>query len=149
MRKTILFLSICIAVSACSNSNTDSSGSKDTSGAYDEASAGKQSEVDTNLNNIGTGDPAPANTEYEKGKQLISKSDCLSCHKEDVKLVGPAYNEVAKKYEFNDKNIEYLAGKIIAGGKGVWGEIPMTPHPNVPKADAEEMARYVLSLETN
>lgn len=149
MKKPILIASLCLAIAACGGSNTDSAGSKDTSGAYDETAVQKQSEVDTNINDIGTGDPKPANTEYEKGKQLIAKSDCLSCHKEDQKLVGPAYNEVAKKYEFNDKNIEYLAGKIIAGGKGVWGEIPMTAHPNIPKADAEEMARYVLSLGTN
>ncbi|MHC2991645.1 cytochrome c class I [Pontibacter sp. HJ8] len=83
---------------------------------------------------------------YQKGEQLIAKSDCLACHKVDQKLVGPAYEDVAKKYEMNDKNVDYLAGKIIKGGAGVWGEIPMTPHPDLKEADAKEMARYILAL---
>jgi cytochrome c len=83
---------------------------------------------------------------YANGEKLIAKSDCLACHKVDQKLVGPAYEEVAKKYEFNDKNVDYLAGKIIQGGAGVWGEIPMTPHPDIKEADAKEMARYILAL---
>lgn len=88
---------------------------------------------------------APKN-EYELGMTLISKSDCLSCHKNDQKVVGPAYTEVAAKYEFNDKNVDYLAQKIIKGGAGVWGEIPMPPHADLSEKDAQEMARYVLSL---
>jgi len=84
--------------------------------------------------------------QYVKGEKLIAKFDCLACHKVDQKVVGPAYQEVAQKYEFNDKNVTYLAGKIIKGGAGVWGQIPMTPHPQVSEGDAKEMARYVLSL---
>ena len=83
---------------------------------------------------------------YDKGKKLIAMSDCLTCHKDDQKVVGPSYVEVAQKYEFNDKNVDYLAGKIIKGGAGVWGQIPMSAHPDLKKEDAEEMARYVLSL---
>ncbi|MEJ8756994.1 c-type cytochrome [Pontibacter sp. H259] len=83
---------------------------------------------------------------YELGASLISKSDCLTCHKDDQKVVGPAYTEVAAKYEFNDKNVDYLAGKIIKGGAGVWGQIPMPPHATLSEKDAKEMARYVLSL---
>ncbi|MFD2247801.1 c-type cytochrome [Pontibacter ruber] len=83
---------------------------------------------------------------YEKGEKLIAMSDCLTCHKDDQRVVGPSYVEVAQKYEFNDKNIDYLAGKIIKGGAGVWGQVPMSPHPDLKKEDAEEMARYVLSL---
>jgi cytochrome c len=84
--------------------------------------------------------------QFAKGEQLIAKFDCLTCHKVDQKVVGPAYVEVAQKYEANDKNISYLAGKIIKGGSGVWGQVPMTPHPNVSEGDAKEMARYILSL---
>ncbi|WP_299700859.1 c-type cytochrome [uncultured Pontibacter sp.] len=83
---------------------------------------------------------------YVKGEKLIAGSDCLACHKVDQKVVGPSYEEVAQKYEFNDKNVDYLAGKIIQGGAGVWGQIPMPPHPNVSEGDAKEMARYILSL---
>ncbi len=83
---------------------------------------------------------------FEKGKTLISKSDCLACHKVDQKLVGPAYADVAKKYEANEKNIAYLANKIIKGGAGAWGEIPMSPHPTLSPTDSREMAKYILSL---
>jgi len=83
---------------------------------------------------------------FEKGKELIGKSDCLACHKIDQKLVGPAYQDVAKKYEANSKNINYLANKIIKGGAGAWGDIPMSPHPTLSQGDAKEMAQYILSL---
>ncbi|QNF35748.1 c-type cytochrome [Adhaeribacter swui] len=83
---------------------------------------------------------------FEKGKGLIAKSDCLACHKVDQKLVGPAYQDVAKKYESNSKNINYLANKIIKGGAGAWGEVPMSPHPTLSQSDAKEMAQYILSL---
>ncbi|PVY37935.1 c-type cytochrome [Pontibacter virosus] len=84
--------------------------------------------------------------QYAKGEKLIAGSDCLACHKVDQKVVGPSYEEVAQKYEFNDKNLDYLAGKIIKGGAGVWGQIPMPPHPNMSETDAKEMSRYILSL---
>ena len=84
--------------------------------------------------------------QMDKGAKLISLSDCLACHRENEKLIGPAYVDVANKYESNDKNIDYLAGKIIEGGSGVWGEVPMTPHPNISEEDAKEMARYILTL---
>ncbi|TKC00479.1 c-type cytochrome [Pedobacter cryophilus] len=81
-----------------------------------------------------------------KGKQLIAESGCLSCHKEREKLIGPAYADVAKKYENTPENISLLGGKIITGGKGVWGEIPMTPHPQISQENAEEMVKYIFTL---
>lgn len=70
--------------------------------------------------------PVVAAGNFEKGKTLISKSDCLACHKVDQKVVGPAYADVAKKYEANEKNLAYLTEKIIKGGAGAWGDIPMS-----------------------
>jgi cytochrome c len=90
--------------------------------------------------------PAPAGADVSKGKNLIAKSDCLACHKDDAKLVGPAYVDVAKKYEPTDANISKRADKIIKGGAGAWGEVPMSPHPTLPTADAKEMVKYILSL---
>lgn len=81
------------------------------------------------------------------GKALIAKSDCLTCHKEDQKVIGPSYKEVAKKYPNTEDNVKLLAGKVIAGGVGVWGQIPMTAHPQLSQADAEAMVRYILSLK--
>ncbi|KAA5543527.1 c-type cytochrome [Adhaeribacter rhizoryzae] len=90
---------------------------------------------------------SPAGKSFEKGKNLIAKSDCLACHKDDAKLVGPSYEEVANKYENNAKNVDFLVGKIIKGGAGSWGQIPMSPHPNLSSADAREMVNYILSLK--
>jgi len=89
---------------------------------------------------------SPVSQKFDKGKTLISKSDCLACHKDDAKLVGPAYIDVAKKYEATPKNVDYLVNKIIKGGAGAWGEIPMSPHPNLSTADSREMVNYILSL---
>lgn len=82
-----------------------------------------------------------------QGQALVDASDCKTCHHPTNKIVGPAHAEVAKKYEFTKANVSLLAGKIINGGSGVWGEIPMSPHLDISKADAEKMAMYVLSLD--
>ena len=87
------------------------------------------------------------NPDYQKGLALVGKSDCLTCHKVDEKNIGPSYREVAAKYENNDENVKMLAGKIIKGGSGVWGAIPMTPHPTLSQEDAEALAKYVLLLK--
>ncbi|GAA4086086.1 c-type cytochrome [Mucilaginibacter panaciglaebae] len=83
----------------------------------------------------------------EQGKQLLTKNDCLSCHKVDVKNVGPAYKDVAKKYPATAANYEKLTQKVIAGGSGVWGDVPMSAHPSVPPADIKKMVQYILSLK--
>ncbi|HTJ50327.1 MAG TPA: c-type cytochrome [Cyclobacteriaceae bacterium] len=93
--------------------------------------------------------PAAASTEdlIAQGKVLVDASDCKTCHHPINKIIGPAHTDVAKKYEFTQANVTLLADKIIAGGSGVWGQIPMSPHGDVSKADAEKMAMYVLSLD--
>ncbi|WP_199560932.1 c-type cytochrome [Mucilaginibacter hurinus] len=83
----------------------------------------------------------------EKGGQLIKGSDCLACHKDNMKIVGPAYVDVAKKYKPTPANIDMLANKIIKGGAGNWGDIPMSPHPSISKSDAKEMVKYILALK--
>lgn len=79
----------------------------------------------------------------EEGKSLVEGTDCLSCHKVDAKLVGPSYQDVAAKY--TDADIDHLATKIIEGGKGVWGEIPMTPHAGLSPENAKLMVKYILA----
>ncbi|GAA4425458.1 hypothetical protein GCM10023188_06420 [Pontibacter saemangeumensis] len=78
---------------------------------------------------------------------LMAKSDCNTCHNKDVKTVGPAYMAIAERYENKEENKTKLVNKIITGGAGSWGDIPMTPHPDLPKEDAELMVSYVLSLD--
>jgi len=83
----------------------------------------------------------------KQGQALVEASDCKTCHHPTNKIIGPSHTDVAKKYDFTRANIGLLASKIIKGGQGVWGEIPMTPHADIPQADAEKMAMYVLSLD--
>jgi cytochrome c len=81
------------------------------------------------------------------GSALIEGSDCRTCHKNDAKLIGPSYKDVAKKYPNTPENVKMLAEKIIQGGQGNWGEIPMAAHPGVSQADAEAMVKYILTLK--
>jgi len=83
----------------------------------------------------------------KQGQALVDASDCKTCHHPTNKIIGPSHTDVAKKYEFTQANITLLAGKIMKGGSGVWGEIPMSAHPDLSQADAEKMAMYVLSLD--
>lgn len=94
-------------------------------------------------------EPEKASSEdlIAQGKVLIDGSDCKTCHHPTNKIIGPAHTEVAKKYEFTKANVSLLADKIINGGSGVWGQIPMTAHSDLSKGDAEKMAMYVLSLD--
>lgn len=84
---------------------------------------------------------------YQKGLELVAKSDCFTCHKIDEQHTGPSYRSVADKYAgMPDTMVAHLAGKIIKGGAGVWGDVFMTPHP-IPQEDAEAMVRYILLLK--
>lgn len=146
MKNTILTISCALMLASCGSPKTDSLSSDSTSSA-DQSAATRQSEAvqDTSLNNIGTDKSGGSSS--AKGAQLIASSDCLSCHKEKGNLVGPAYNAVAAKYPNTEANVEMLAGKIITGGSGNWGDIPMTAHPALSKSDAIEMAKYILTLK--
>lgn len=145
MKKIIIVLGICSVIMAC-NSSGESAATDTTSSGENQSASAQQSNSDTNVNKISTDSPAAA-AGSGNGEELIKKSDCLTCHKVDVKLIGPAYQEVAAKYPATDANIDLLAGKIIKGGGGVWGDIPMSPHPAISSDDAKEMVRYILSLK--
>jgi cytochrome c len=103
----------------------------------------KEAEV-TEQKTEGGGDELSSNPVYQKGVELIGKNDCLTCHKFDEKLQGPAYRDVAKKYAGMDTAVQFLANKIITGGSGNWGEIPMAPHSSMSIEDAKALAEYIL-----
>jgi cytochrome c len=84
------------------------------------------------------------NTPAEK---LMAKSDCMVCHNKEKKVIGPSFVDIANKYPANTKNINYLADKIIKGGAGVWGTIPMAAHVGYNKEDAKTIVKYILSLK--
>lgn len=80
-----------------------------------------------------------------EGLALIEGADCLTCHKIETRVVGPSYQEVAEKY--TEADMDMLATKIIDGGKGNWGEIPMTPHAGMSRENAIKMVEYILTLK--
>ena len=77
---------------------------------------------------------------------LAKAKNCMSCHQVAVKVLGPAYKDVAAKYKGDAGAADKLAAKIKAGGKGVWGEVPMPPN-NVTPEEAKKLATWVLSLK--
>ena len=83
--------------------------------------------------------PACANAD------LAQKKNCMACHAVDKKLVGPAYKDVAAKYAGDKTAADKLAQKIMKGGSGVWGPVPMPANPQVNEAEAKQLVQWVLS----
>ena len=78
---------------------------------------------------------------------LATSKNCMSCHAVDRKILGPAFKEVAAKYKDNKGAADMLATKIMKGGSGVWGAVPMPANNQVSEADAKKLAAWVLSTK--
>jgi cytochrome c len=78
---------------------------------------------------------------------LATSKNCMACHAVDKKVVGPAYKEVAAKYKGDKAAADKLAAKIMKGGSGVWGAIPMPANPQVSDAEAKKLAAWILSAK--
>ena len=90
---------------------------------------------------------ASAAISKDEAMELAKKSGCLACHSVEKKVVGPAWQEVGNKYKGDAAMKDKLIAKVKAGGKGVWGEVPMPPYsPRVPDADIEKLVEYVISI---
>ena len=87
---------------------------------------------------------ASAHAADADGEAIVKKARCVACHAVDAKRVGPAYKDVAAKYKGDKAAVATLAAKIKAGGKGVWGEVPMPPN-NVTPEEATKLATWVLA----
>ncbi len=81
----------------------------------------------------------------DAGAQLAAKKNCLACHQVDKKLVGPSYKSVAAKYAADKGAVDMLATKIMKGGSGVWGPVPMPANPQVSETEAKQLAAWVLT----
>ena len=95
-------------------------------------------------------EPAPAEkpaVDAAKAREALTKNACTACHKEDAKLVGPAYKDVAAKYKDDKEAAKKLFDKVRAGGKGAWGEIPMPPQTTITDEDLKLVVDFVLSLK--
>jgi cytochrome c len=77
---------------------------------------------------------------------LAQKKNCMACHAVDKKVVGPAYKDVAKKYDGQNVAAK-LATKVMKGGAGTWGAVPMPANPQVSQAEADTLVKWVLSLK--
>jgi cytochrome c len=132
MKKILLIAPLFILLSACGNDSSK-----------DEKVEEKKTDTVSKQTTTPT-DDLSSNPVYQKGLQLEAQSDCATCHRVDEKLQGPSFREIANKYaSMPDTIVGHLAGKIITGGKGVWGEIMMTPHPALSNDDAEALVKYI------
>jgi cytochrome c len=127
MKKIILLMAVVVSIISC--------------GGKDDKKVDSEKKEPTN--------DLSENPDYQKGLALISKSGnlCLTCHKIDEKLTGPAYRDVANKYENTEANVKMLAAKVIKGGTGVWGEIAMPANTSVTLEEAEAIVKYILLLK--
>lgn len=78
---------------------------------------------------------------------LATAKNCMACHAVDKKLVGPSYKDVAAKYAGDKSAVDKLAGKIMKGGSGIWGAVPMPANAQVNEAEAKTLAAWVLSAK--
>ena len=78
---------------------------------------------------------------------LATSKNCMSCHAVDRKILGPAFKDVAAKYKDNKGAADMLATKIMKGGSGVWGAVPMPANNQVSEAEAKKLAAWVLSTK--
>ena len=150
MKKVLGIMSVAIAVAlvltACGGAENKAGQTETETKVVAKGETEKETETETKVVAVAP-KPLSENPDYQKGLALIAGSDCLTCHKTSEKLIGPAYKDVAAKYEATESNIKMLAGKVISGGSGVWGAIPMTPHPQVKEEDAIAMVKYIMLLK--
>lgn len=78
---------------------------------------------------------------------LAKAKNCLACHQIDKKIVGPSYKDVAKKYAGQKDAEAKLAEKVLKGGSGVWGPVPMPPNATVKPEEATKLVKWILSLK--
>ena len=80
-------------------------------------------------------------------QDLAQKKNCMACHAVDKKLVGPAYKDVAAKYAGQKDAVDKLTQKVLKGGSGNWGAVPMPANPQVTEAEAKQLVQWVLTLK--
>jgi len=79
-------------------------------------------------------------------QDLAQKKNCMACHAIDKKVVGPSYKDVAAKYAGQKDAVDKLSQKVIKGGSGVWGQVPMPANAQVNDAEAKQLVQWILTL---
>jgi cytochrome c len=128
-------LSSTLLLGACGNNN-DKTTTKDTTAAANSSPAATSS----------------GNAAEDKALDMIAASDCTTCHRlheaSSGSSIGPAYDQVAAKYSpAQDSTVDRLVKKVISGGSGIWGTVPMTPHPTLKADDVKTIVTYILALK--
>jgi cytochrome c len=80
-------------------------------------------------------------------QDLATKKTCMACHAVDKKLVGPSYKEVATKYAGQKDAVDKLSQKVLKGGSGVWGPVPMPPNAQVTDAEAKQLIQWIMTMK--
>ena len=78
---------------------------------------------------------------------LAASKNCTACHAVDHKIVGPAFKDIAAKYAGQPGVVDALAKKVMSGGSGAWGAVPMPANPQVNDAEAKQLVQWILSLK--
>jgi cytochrome c len=78
---------------------------------------------------------------------LATAKNCMACHAVDKKLVGPSYKDVAAKYASDKTAVDKLAAKIVKGGSGVWGPVPMPANAQVNEGEAKKLAAWIMTVK--
>jgi cytochrome c len=91
--------------------------------------------------------PGPGRAAEPPGEALFEKNDCKTCHAVDHKLVGPSYDDVAKKYAGQPNAEQTLIAAIKNGHVGTWGQVPMPPHPSMPDSEIKTIVDWILTLK--
>jgi len=76
---------------------------------------------------------------------LATSKNCMACHAVDKKLVGPSYKDIATKYAGQADAVDKLAGKVVKGGSGAWGPVPMPANAQINDADAKKLVAWILA----
>ncbi len=139
MKKIITICLLTAGMFACNNGANE---------AKTEAKAEEKTEAKPEVKETAKVDPTD-NPDFQKGLEVMKNSDCNTCHKVDEKVIGPPFREIANKYPNNAATLDTLAHKIINGGSGNWGSIPMAAHKDLSVEDATAVAKYVLLLKNN
>lgn len=133
----LLLISVILCLTGCNHRNPNTAQNlpdiaENSKESYIRAIPGEDEDVDSAL--------------IEKGKVLLSDSDCYTCHRSDKKVLGPSFHDINRRYPRKEVFIKILAQRVILGGSGAWGTVIMKPHPKLSTADAEAMLTYILSL---
>lgn len=142
--KTLLVSMLAIFVAACSPSNDENAEAEAVPAPTEQAVSAP----------VKPPEKAPATSAIKVTDELaelsaleakLSKIGCFACHAVDDKRIGPSYRSIAERYR-GQPVTETLVGKIIKGGGGVWGPIPMTSHPHLSAEVLTPLVDQILAL---